>query len=799
MNSNAKVPARWFDALTQRIALVRQGMKARESEKLEDLKGRIRLVVRTRWLLLCIIGIYCVVAASFFSLSRFGLFLSHSQAVTLAASLVAVITYNLALHRNIVTLSRYFRLLIPLQVILDLLLVTVLIHSSGGAASWFWPVYLIVTIEASFLIDTQRDVWLIGAIGGILYGLLLIMEFWSLVPNVPMPFVAAEIHHDPLYLLLSWLWVALLNAAVAVIGSYFMALVRRESDAVRESEERLASFLDSANDLIMSITAEGRFLYVNEAWQKTLGYGLEEIEVLSFFDLVHPESKEQFAMELRRAAAGDALSPFESEVVARGGRSIVIEGNLTCGNEAGDQSVIWGICRDITERKQAEEQLYRLAHHDTLTGLPNRILFLDRLQQAKALATRYHHHVAVLFLDLDRFKIINDTLGHPVGDKLLQKVAQRIAGCVREVDTVARIGGDEFTIVLVNIDTIEDVKRVSHKILKSLSVPFTVDTYELFITTSIGITLFPSDGDNIDTLVKKADIAMYHAKGEGRNNFQFYTPQMDENADKRLLLETSLRKALDHGEFRVYYQPKVDVATKSITAMEALLRWKHPQLGLVSPAEFIPLAEETGLIIPIGEWVLRSACLQNREWLEQGVPRMRVAVNLSGFQFQQKNLLDMITSVLAETGLEAELLELEITESVIMQNPDFAVSVLNSLKEIGIHISIDDFGTGYSSLAHLKRFSVNTLKIDKSFVRDVEVNSADAAITTAIIAMGNSLNLKVIAEGVETEGQFSFLSENRCDEVQGFLFSTPMPASEVAGFLREHQKPRREGNGLADG
>ncbi|AJE04825.1 diguanylate cyclase [Geobacter pickeringii] len=787
-----KATVRLFDALTQRILRVKKGVTARESEQIEELKGRILLVVRTRWLLLCFIGVYSAVAAGFFSLSRFGLFLSPSQSVTLAVSLVVVITHNLALHRNIATLSRDVRFLIPFQVILDLVLVTVLIHSSGGAASWFWPVYLIVTIEASFLIERQREVWLVGAFGGLLYGALLVMEHWSLVPNVPMPFVTAELHHDPLYLLLNWLWVALLNAAVAVIGSYFMALVRRESEAVRESEERLASFLDSANDLIMSITAEGRFLYVNDAWQHALGYDLSEIDTLSFFDVVHPDNREQCAAELRRAMTGENLRPLETVLVASGGRLIIVEGNLTCGNENGEQPVIWGICRDITERKQAEEQLYRLAHHDTLTGLPNRILFLDRLQQAKALANRYRHQVAVLFLDLDRFKIINDTLGHPVGDKLLQKVAQRIAGCVREVDTVARIGGDEFTIVLVNIDNVEDVKRISQKILQSLSVPFTVDTYELFITTSIGITLFPADGDNLDTLVKKADIAMYHAKGEGRNNFQFYTPQMDENADKRLLLETSLRKALDNDEFCVYYQPKVDVVTKSITAMEALLRWKHPKLGLVSPAEFIPLAEETGLIIPIGEWVLRSACRQNRAWLSQGLPRMRVAVNLSGFQFQQKNLLEMITAVLEDTGLDADLLELEITESVIMQNPDFAVSVLNSLRDIGIHISIDDFGTGYSSLAHLKRFSVNTLKIDKSFVRDVEISSADAAITTAIIAMGNSLNLKVIAEGVETEGQLSFLSENKCDEVQGFLFSTPMPAAQVAEFLQEHRRDAAE-------
>lgn len=779
------VNSNWFNALSKRLWQVRDGLKTADYEQHEELQARISLVVKTRWFLLALIAAYCLFAGSSYYFSRFGLFLSRSQTFFLFGTVASVIGYNFLLHTYHRRLCCCYRLVNLLQILLDLVLVTVLIHLSGGASSWFWPVYLIITIEAAFLSEHKRDVWLVGVCGGLLYGALLTTEKLQLVPNVRMPFVDSAIHRDGLYLLLIWLWVTLLNAAVSFIGSYFVGALRRESSAVKESEERLVNFLDTANDLILTVNAEGRFLYVNDAWQKTLGYTLEETGTISFFDIIRPDCREQCSIEIARVLAGDTLSPLESVLVAKNGREVVVEGNLTCGFDDGNSQVIWGICRDITERKQAEEQLYRLAHHDILTELPNRILFLDRLQQAKALANRYRHQLAILFLDLDRFKIINDTLGHPVGDKLLQKVAQRIAGCVREVDTVARIGGDEFTVILVNIDNIDDVKRVAQKILHSLSVPFNIDTYELFITTSIGIALYPSDGENIDTLVKKADIAMYYAKGEGRNNFQFYTPQMDANADKRLLLETSLRKALDQHEFRIYYQPKVDIVSKQITAMEALLRWAHPTLGLVSPAEFIPLAEETGLIIPIGEWVLRAACIQNKEWQKQGLPRMRVAVNLSGYQFQQRNLLEMIRGILEESGLEAELLELEITESVIMQNPDFAVSVLNELKDLGIHISIDDFGTGYSSLAHLKRFSINTLKIDKSFVRDVEVNSADAAITTAIIAMGNSLNLKVIAEGVETEGQLNFLSENNCDEVQGFLVSTPMPAGEVAAFLRE--------------
>ncbi|GLI37043.1 GGDEF domain-containing protein [Geobacter hydrogenophilus] len=753
---------------------------------MEEAKSRTHIVVRTRWILLLFVGVYCLMAGGFFYFSRFGLFLSPSQHILLLAALTAVVCYNLLLQFSLDRLARGFRLLNFLQIILDLVLVSVLIHTSGGAASWFWPAYLFVTIEASFIIEERREVWLVGGLGGLLYGAVLVLEHLNIVPYVQMPFVGAELHHDHLYLFLSWLWVSLLNAAMAAIASYFMTVIRRETDAVREGEERLATFLDTANDLIHSVTPDGRLLYVNEAWQRTLGYTAEEVEAVSFFDMLHPDSREQCCAELQRVVSGDALSPMEAVFTAKDGRQVIVEGSLTCAHGGDAPSVIWSICRDITERKHAEEQLYRLAHHDTLTELPNRILFMDRLQQAKALANRYRHQVAILFLDLDRFKIINDTLGHPVGDRLLQQVAQRIVGCVREVDTVARIGGDEFTIILVNVDTVEDVKRMGQKILKALAAPFNIDTYELFVTASIGISLYPSDGDNLDQLVKKADIAMYCVKGEGRNNVQFYSPQMDANADKRLLLETSLRKALDNREFRVYYQPKVDIVSKRITAMEALIRWEHPILGLVSPGEFIPLAEETGLIIPIGEWVLRTACFQNREWARQGIPPMRVAVNLSGYQFQQKNLLETIRDILDETGLTADLLELEITESVIMQNPDFAVSVLNQLRDLGVHISIDDFGTGYSSLAHLKRFSVNTLKIDKSFVRDVEIDTADAAIATAIIAMGNSLNLKVIAEGVETEGQLTFLSDNKCDEVQGYLFSTPMPPDKVIEFMREH-------------
>jgi diguanylate cyclase (GGDEF)-like protein len=384
--------------------------------------------------------------------------------------------------------------------------------------------------------------------------------------------------------------------------------------------------------------------------------------------------------------------------------------------------------------------------------------------------------------------MINDTLGHSVGDELLRLVAARLKKTLRETDTVARIGGDEFIILLLSVNGRREVSSLADKILKSLIVPFELRDHELFITTSLGICMYPDDGQNTEDIVKQADIAMYHAKSMGRNNVQFYNNDMDQNASRRFVISNSLRRGLEQNEFRVYYQPKLDVASGRIVAMEALVRWEHPELGLLSPLEFIQLAEEGGLIMQLGEWVLRESCIQNVKWQSEGFVDLRIAVNLSGYQLQHSALLATILKVLDETGMSPDYLELEITESVIMQNADLAASILSAISELGIHISIDDFGTGYSSLAHLKRFSVNTLKIDKSFVREVDLSSTDAAIATAIIAMGNSLNLNVIAEGVETQSQYDFLKSNNCDQVQGFLFCRPLPPDELFELLNKNHR-----------
>ncbi len=748
-----------------------------------DARDRSVLVAKARWLLLVLIALYGAGAGVLFSLSDYGFFLSISQLAVLAVSVAAVLCYNGLIHLRTDHL-RKLPFIDHLQIVLDFSFVTLLIHFSGGGASWFWPVYLIVTLEAAILLEHPRDVWLLGFLSGALYGIMLLGEYYGWWPPVRMPFVDAALHRDGLHLTLMWLWVGMLNATVAVVGAFLMGVIRQENRELRTSRRKLSRFLEEANDLIFSLDSRGRLLFANRAWRQTLGHGLEALDALNIMDIVHPDFRHSCLREFRKAVAGETADTLEGRLVTRDGQAVEVEGSLTRNSDDnGDSDLIWVICRDITERKKAQAQLYHLAHHDMLTGLPNRHLFLDRLRHDMAMARRTKKKAAVLFLDLDRFKIINDTLGHTVGDKLLKQMGWRLQECVREIDTVARMGGDEFTIGLANLDQDAGAEKVAEKILKALSKPVRIDGHELFITTSIGISLFPDDGDDPLTLIKMADIAMYSAKAQGRNNYQLYQPTMDLDADKRLVLENGIRRALENDQFRVFYQPKVDIVSGRVTAMEALLRWEHPELGLLPPNDFIPLAEETGLIFPIGEWVLREACRQNRRWQDKGIPPVRVAVNISGYQLQQKNLTDKILTVLSETGLEARYLEIEVTETVVMQNPDAAVKILNEVKELGVHIAIDDFGTGYSSLAHLKRFSVNTLKIDKSFVRDVELNSTDAAIATAIIAMGNSLKLQVIAEGVETEGQLDFLKQQSCHEVQGFLFSRPLPAEDVEALL----------------
>ncbi len=770
----------WIDDLTSRFSGL--GTCRKSVESLSDSGVRSGLVARVRWLLLLFIGSYVLSAGSAFLFSKYGFFLSFQQKTILLATVVLVASYNLVfqfLHDRI----RSFRFVDHLQVLLDILCVTTLIHVSGGVASWFWPVYLVITVESAFLLERKGEVWFMGALGGLFYGTLLVAEYFGLFQNVVMPFVSTALHQDHLYVLLRWLWVVILNTVTAIIMTFLMGVVRTEATLLKESEESLLSFIETANDLIFSTTPDGMVIYSNQAVSQLLAYGQGELKLLQVSQIVAPNARSTCNAAVAHALKRGSSGTIETVFTSSDGRKVPVEGSLTCSFYEKRPIAIWWICRDITDRKLVQNQLYQLAHYDSLTGLPNRALLYDRLRHARAHAHREGLSMAVIFLDLDRFKIINDTLGHPVGDKLLQSVAKRLSSCVREVDTAARIGGDEFVIILVNLRDPTDAEKIATKVLSSLASSQSIDGHELFVTTSIGISIYPRDDEDVDNLIKKADIAMYAAKSAGSNTFRFYASEMDENAHKRFVLENSLRKALDNHEFLVYYQPKVEISSGSVTAFEALLRWQHPELGLLAPGEFISLAEETGLIIPIGEWVIRQVGIQCIAWKQQGLTNPRVAVNLSGYQLQQKNFLGIVADILRETGLSPDCLEFEITETVIMQNPDFTISVLNELRDMGINISIDDFGTGYSSLSHLKRFSVNTLKIDRSFVREVESNTTDAAITSAIIAMGNSLNMRVIAEGVETKGQLDFLREKLCDEMQGYYFSRPMPPEKVIGFM----------------
>jgi diguanylate cyclase (GGDEF)-like protein len=444
------------------------------------------------------------------------------------------------------------------------------------------------------------------------------------------------------------------------------------------------------------------------------------------------------------------------------------------------------VYRESTVRRQAEEKLRIVATHDPLTALPNRTLLHERLSHALAKAQRHDRQLAALFIGLDRFKSVNDTLGHEAGDALLQDAARRLYDCLRETDTMARQGGDEFVVLMDELSDRDPISRVSQRILDAVARPFSLDGRELHISASIGISVYPDDGR---TLLRNADVAMHRAKEKGGNGYQYYSAQLDNHSVERLSLESGLRRALERDELTLHYQPKVNIASGLVSGMEALLRWQHPELGSVPPARFIPIAEETGLIVPIGAWVLKTACAQNRAWQRSGVRRFAVAVNLSPRQFAADNLLEDIRSALAESGLAPQDLELEITESMVMDDPDKAIDVLRQVKALGVSVAIDDFGIGYSSLAYLKRFPIDTVKVDRSFVEDIPADENSMAIAQAVIAMAHNLRLKVVAEGVESEGQLSFLRGEGCDDIQGYYFCEARAASSIKGMMSKTLPP----------
>ncbi|HUW50800.1 MAG TPA: EAL domain-containing protein [Sulfuricella sp.] len=570
--------------------------------------------------------------------------------------------------------------------------------------------------------------------------------------------------------------------------------VQELQNALREREEtlnlsnrrlRLAErVFETTFEGIMVTDANSAIESVNPAFTKITGYGLDEVAGKKPSILSSGRHDREFYRKMQSDLAENGC--WQGEIWNRRKDGEIYPEWLsmsTVKNKEGEITNYVAIFSDITERKASEDHVRHLAHHDALTNLPNRILLLERLGHALVHAHRQGTLVVVMFLDLDRFKIINDTLGHAVGDKLLKVIAGRLSECVREDDTVARLGGDEFVILLEDVASIQSVTGVAQKLIHALERPVVLEHQEMFITTSIGISVYPDDGDSADILIKHADTAMYRAKERGRNNYQFFTADMNARAFERLSMENSLRHALERNEFLLHYQPQVDTRTRRITGMEALLRWQHPDFGLVSPAQFIPLAEETGLIVPIGEWALRTACFQNKAWQDAGLPRLHVAVNLSARQFKQSGLVKMVSQALKDSGLEPHYLELEITESIAMEHADATVATLHELKAMGVQISMDDFGTGHSSLSYLMRFPIDTLKIDQSFIQNLTPDSKDDAIAAAITTMARSMKMKVVTEGVETREQMSFLRDHDRDEVQGYYFSQPLSAEDFRELL----------------
>ncbi|MBS1246191.1 MAG: hypothetical protein H6R47_390 [Proteobacteria bacterium] len=570
----------------------------------------------------------------------------------------------------------------------------------------------------------------------------------------------------------------------------YTATVRDLSDVKRleQLSSRLGRILEhSSNEIYIFDAQTLHFVQVSEGALANLGYRMDELLDLTPIDIKPGMTREQFTTIIQPLRdGGQNMVAFETVHRRKDGSLYPVEVRLQLSRTE-HPPVFVAIIQDITVRKHAEARLVYLANYDTLTDLPNRVLLGQRLTKAIEEAEHKERLVAVLFIDLDRFKVINDTLGHDSGDELLKIVARRLSESVRPGDTVARYGGDEFVMVLANVAHVDDVTRVVNKILGRLSPAITLGGRELFVTPSIGITIFPFDDDTSDELLRNADSAMFDAKEQGGNCFRFYTAEMNARAERRLTLETGLRHALERGEFLLHYQPQVDIATGEILGAEALIRWQHPDWGLVPPAEFIPLAEETGLILPIGEWVLNEACAQARRWHEAGHTDLRIAVNLSGRQLSQKNLVDIVAATLTRCAGARGMLELEITESLLMQDLERIAGTLEALVALGVTVSMDDFGTGYSSLSYLKRLPIDVLKIDQSFVRDITSDPDDAAIVKAIIAMAHSLGIKVIAEGVETAEQLAFLRQHRCDGMQGYYFSRPVPPEQFIKLLQRTQ------------
>jgi diguanylate cyclase (GGDEF)-like protein/PAS domain S-box-containing protein len=562
---------------------------------------------------------------------------------------------------------------------------------------------------------------------------------------------------------------------------------RKVENVLWKGVERFGLLSKATNDALLEWDLATDQLWRNDSYQRLFGYRSDELQpkMESWFEHIHADDRLRVQQRLLGVINSSQNLWNDEFRLMRHDQTIahVHARGFVNRDDAGSALKMLGVLQDITARKESEERTRFLADHDELTGLPNRSLFKQSLAQAVQRAERGGKFLSVLFLDLDRFKNINDSLGHETGDQVLRAVAERLTGCVRQVDVVARFGGDEFAVLVEGLTAEDQAGAVARKIVDALAKPLVLAGRQYRPGASIGISTYPSDGRDVLSLQKNADIAMYRAKEEGRGTFQFYSEQLNTHSIQRLEFESNLNGALNNKEFVLYYQPKIELASGRIAGVEALIRWVSPQFGFVPPADFIAIAEETGLIVPMGRWVVQTACVQNHAWQKGGLPPLRIAVNISARQMADKGLVEFIVDTMTRTGLTAESLELEITESAVMSNQDHAEKVLNQLKALGFHLTMDDFGTGYSSLAYLKRFPFDSVKIDQSFVRGIPASRDDCAIVEAIIAMAHSLELKVVAEGVETQEQSEFLRELGCDQIQGYVFSKPIPSAEIVGLL----------------
>jgi len=561
-------------------------------------------------------------------------------------------------------------------------------------------------------------------------------------------------------------------------------------EALFEEKERAQITLNCIGDAVVCTDVAGKITFLNLVAEQITGWTLCEAagrpmpEVLRILDTSSGNATESSA-EVAILQIRALHLPSSCRLLRRDGIQIPIEHSIApIHDRAGRSTGAVVVFRDVSAAQAMARQITHSAEHDFLTGLPNRMLLNDRIGQAIAMAQRDLMPVAVLFLDLDGFKHVNDSLGHPIGDKLLQSIAKRLVDCVRASDTVSRQGGDEFVVLLSQAEHQEDAATIASRLLRAVAQSHAIGQHDLHITTSIGVSVYPDDGADAETLIKNADTAMYQAKENGRQSFQFFKPAMNARAVERQSIEESLRRALERREFALHYQPKISLTTGAITGVEALIRWTHPARGLIAPAQFIPIAEDSGLILPIGNWALRQACTQARAWVDAGLPAVSMAVNVSAVEFRDEGFLDGLSVILSETGLNPNSLELELTETVLMKRVDATATILRILRQRGIRVAVDDFGTGYSSLSYLRKFPIDALKIDQSFVRQITTGGDDVAIVSAVINMARSLKLRVIAEGVETREELEFLQAHRCDEAQGYYFARPMPAGQLASMLR---------------